>query len=198
MPPATISSVGMLVQPIAWGGTGDAKRGDGALDRSRGGTAGAHDLEIRTEADNAPVQRDIAMKLLPSTSGLAARAAGGRADDLIANSGRTHTFRLIAIDASGTSGNKSNSYYIRRAYGLFRARQGLLPLIFLIGRDRIRPIAWGGRGRRETGAARWIAPSGGTPCAPRSRSLRNETDNGTVPAGQGRPKTVRGSLRDTR
>jgi hypothetical protein len=56
----------MLVQPIAWGGADDAKRGDGALDRSSGGTPGAHDLEIRTEADNAPVQHDIAMVSLAS------------------------------------------------------------------------------------------------------------------------------------
>ena len=64
---ATISQrSGARADRIARGGMGDAKRGDGALDRSRGGTAGAHDLEIRTEADNAPVQRDIAMVPLAS------------------------------------------------------------------------------------------------------------------------------------
>jgi hypothetical protein len=64
---ATISQrSGARADRITRGGTADAKRGDGALDRSRGGTAGAHDLEIRTEADNAPVQRDIAMVPLAS------------------------------------------------------------------------------------------------------------------------------------
>ena len=59
---------GCWCNPIAWGGSGDAKRKDGALDRSSGGTPGAHDLreEIRTEADKCPVQRDIAVVPLAS------------------------------------------------------------------------------------------------------------------------------------
>ena len=56
----------MLVQPVAWGGSGNAKRKAAALDRSSGGTPGGHDFKVRTEADNAPVQRDIAMVPLAS------------------------------------------------------------------------------------------------------------------------------------
>jgi hypothetical protein len=53
--------VGVLMQTDRLGGAGDAKPKAGALDRSSGGTPGAHDFAVRTEADFATVQYGVAI-----------------------------------------------------------------------------------------------------------------------------------------